>query len=56
MGDDDCSKSLREETVGETPDEACDRCRHDQHEVHLGDVNEAVDQGRYYESYIRIPS
>ena len=56
MGDDDGAKSFWKETVGEAPDYARYRCRHDEHEVHLGDMHEAIDQGCDDESDCRSPA
>ena len=50
------AESFREETVGQTPDEARYYGRHYQHEVELGDMDEAVDKGRDNKSDIGIPS
>lgn len=56
MGDDDGAKSFWKETVGEAPDYARYRCCHDEHEVHLGDMHEAIDQGCDDESDCRSPA
>ena len=56
MGDNDSAKFLWEEPVGESPDQACDKCRHDQHEVELGQMHEAIDQRGGDKSQIWTPS
>ena len=48
--DDDGAESLREESIGESPDDACNSGRHYEHEVHLRDVYQAVDQCGYDEA------
>ncbi len=56
VGDDDGSEAFGEEAVGEAPDEAGYHGCHDQHEVELRDVDEAVDEGCDDESDVGIPA
>ena len=56
MGDDDGAELLWEEPVGKSPDKACYESCHNQHEVELGKVYQAVDQSCYDKADIWIPA